>query len=209
MDGFAEWAARHCLVFGLQESWQRDMVKSWESVFDAAGYGAGELDEATEWLAAHAPPSHPREHLRAVQERVRTLRAVTIAQRQGEDDPGNCPTCGGTGFVVVPDLRGVQGDFWAGCSGRAPGVQFYTGAVTCSCERGRFKAATDRKGRAMATLAAYEEKNPLWREQVAAREAELAAAAKARQPRIDGELAKSMTRVWERRKQLRDAGPPE
>jgi hypothetical protein len=75
MQGFTEWARRHCTVFGLLDAKQVAMVASWQPTFDLLGWTAAELHEATTWLAANAPPRFPSEHLPALRQRVLDVRA--------------------------------------------------------------------------------------------------------------------------------------
>ena len=174
MDGFSEWARRHCTVFGLLDPRQVGMVASWQALFDAAGYTAAELNEATSWLATHAPPEFPSQHLGAVQQRVRSQRATEIKRREDDPDHGSCPLCAGGGLVVVPDVRGVVGGRWVGIKGGSRGATFPTHAALCKCSRGRFLNCTNGRGERLIDLATYEAVNPSWPAQMARRDKELA-----------------------------------
>lgn len=179
MIGFAAWAEKHCTVFGMFDPKHVQMVASWQPLFDAAGYASADLDEATQWLALHAPPKFPNEHLDAIRRRLMETRAVKRRGGQEDADRGDCGLCGGAGRVIVPHRGGVENGQWKPQAGSAR-PHHYTEAVACHCSRGRFGnwTAPDRTGRAkvvtMLTLAEYERINPLWRRQMAARDREFA-----------------------------------
>jgi hypothetical protein len=89
MQGFQEWAKRHCTIFGLFDEEHMGMVASWQEIFDGCGYSAEHLHAATTWLAANEPPRFASEHLRALQcrliNRPRTREeydAMLLAQRE-------------------------------------------------------------------------------------------------------------------------------
>lgn len=167
---FEGWAKRHALIFGFAE---RDalMMASWRELFAAAGYTYDELSEATRHLALHVLPRFPNEHLAAIQTRIRESRAV---DRRCEDaDRPTCVRCGGTGMLSVPHLAGVVGDEWRPL--RVVAATYYTRAVRCSCERGRFGRFTSPRQGDLMGLDEYEQRNPHWRVQLARRTAELLA----------------------------------
>jgi hypothetical protein len=84
MQGFQDWAKRHCTLFGLLEPKWMAMVASWQETFDLCGWTAEELHAATTWLAAHAPPRFPSEHLPALQDRVREVREETVREKRNQ-----------------------------------------------------------------------------------------------------------------------------
>lgn len=174
MDGFSEWARHHCTVFGLFTPQQVEMVSSWQPLFDSCGWTAADLKAATNWLAANCPPEFPSRHLGAIQQCVRSRRAIDLdAMRERPDRPA-CIKCGGSGMLIVPHLIGVRNREWVGIkvawSGR---VQFYTCSIRCQCERGHFLQCTDRKGNRLMDQDEYEGTNPGWRQQMARRDKEL------------------------------------
>ena len=181
MNGFQEWASRHCTIFGLFDPRQMEMVKLWRPIFEGAGFVADDLNAATDRLATNAPPKYPADHREALLQQLRAQRAVALRKEEDEQpDRGRCVLCGGSGLVTVPDLRGVRAGQWVGVlfCGRA---QFYTAAVTCSCYRGRSIRCTSRDGKELTlSLADYEMANPGWRIQLGQRRREQVAEAEAR-----------------------------
>jgi hypothetical protein len=114
MQGFNDWAERHCTVFGLLDERQMAMVASWEKIFDGCGWRAEELHAATTWLASHRPPRFPSEHLPALQTRLREQRetvdieARSAAQRERwEREQHESEDAGGMA-ALVDGLRKVR-----------------------------------------------------------------------------------------------------
>src|SRR5262245_57478261 len=182
-DWYDVWAERHATVFRLNAGTDVSMFNAWRELFLAAGYTPEELHAATAWLATHAPPRFPADHLKALVERINAARAVDYAPGP-EEERGTCATCNGSGFVVVPHPAGIRRGEWdpvrAGCR-----PTYYTGSVLCRCGLGRWIGSrqgphnSESKPRpALLTLDRYEQLNPHWREHMAEKQRELAARAK-------------------------------
>lgn len=176
MDGFSQWARRHCVIFGLTEPKHMEMVTSWQDLFQAAGYCAVDLNDATDWLANNAPPRFASEHLGALTRRMREVRSVR-AIRDDDREVALCVKCGGPGRLSVPLLRSIRQGEWRPYDAGA-GPVYYTEAVACDCERGRLRdwSITDRATGnrvPMMTIADYELANPHYRQQLIGRHREL------------------------------------
>ena len=174
MSKFSEWAQRHAKIFGFTEA-DYSMVLAWEGLFAAANYSPEDLADATDWLATNAPPAWPRDHLKAIQDRIRSCRAI-VARSQDEVADWECKDCGGSGRVTVPHLDSVKGEDWLPRDVGA-GPQYYTCAVRCHCWRGingRFTVAgrKHKQQQDMMHFGVYEQRNPNWRRQLADREHE-------------------------------------
>jgi len=71
------WSQRHAAIFGLTTDTDARMFQEWCALFTKAGFTPEELQEATEWLALHAPIGSLRsraDHLMMLRERVRGRR---------------------------------------------------------------------------------------------------------------------------------------
>jgi len=74
MDGFNEWANRHCRIFGLHEEKSLATVAAWQEIFDACpGYTAERLQRATTALARHGRLHFLTEHLPAIHEEMKDI----------------------------------------------------------------------------------------------------------------------------------------
>ena len=105
-DELTQWAQYHATLFGLDTERDAEMLLAWVDVFREAGYDAGELREASQWLAAHDAPRYRSDPLAAIQAHVRQRRERQLTRRdQAPDDRGACTLCGGSGRVIVPDPR--------------------------------------------------------------------------------------------------------
>lgn len=177
MQGFNDWLKHHCTVFGLHDPKQIETVASWQPLFDAAGYTAPQLTEATDWLALNAPPRFLNEHLPALRARLTEQRAIEYRRAEDRFDGSTCVLCGGTGRLTVPHLGGVRNGDWLPL--RIAGLpHYYTCAVRCSCARGQFGRFESTSGsQSLLSLEAYESRNPGWRRQLARRDQELQAEA--------------------------------
>ncbi len=171
MSKFSEWARRHCVVFAFDEA-KVNTVLSWEGLFAAANYGPEELNEATDWIAVNAPGLKPWDHLAAIQDRIKTCRAVSSDVKV---DNWKCEDCRGTGRIVVPLLESVRGEDWLPRD-VGGGAQYYTCAVRCHCERGKQDFTTIprglKKSESLMSFSVYDAANPSWRRQIADREHE-------------------------------------
>lgn len=174
-DWYAEWAARHALIFGLATDADREMLASWEAVFEAAGYTAIELVEASTWIAGNTPPKFRSDHLPAIRDAVRRRRAEEAKRNESRTVGGPlCHRCEDTGLVIVPHPSNMRDGRW-----RHP---WYTLAVICWCPRGdRMAASHDgpQKYQKGMMLRDYEKRHPGWFDETLRRRDAKAAEAKA------------------------------
>ncbi len=172
MSKFSEWAERHAKIFGFNES-DYEMLLAWDGLFAAANYSPEDLTDATDWLALHAPPAWPRDHLKAIQDRIRSQRAA-LMQRNDEVDTWDCPDCFGAGRIEVPHLESVRGEEWLPRD-VGTGPHYYTQACCCHCARGLKGFTAHPRGGdkvSMISFTQYQIRNPAWRRQMADRELE-------------------------------------
>jgi hypothetical protein len=178
-DGdWAGWVEYHAVLFGLDGEGETRTLLAWRETFAAQGFTAEELRAASLHLARD-PPRYREEHLRRLQEVIHGRRAAVRRSadllREAEESEWVCPHCHACGWASVPHPRFlVEGEWRADGGGR-----LHTVAVLCSCNRGRREAELHAKAGPL-TLATYELRNPLWREQVAAAARARAAATDAR-----------------------------
>jgi hypothetical protein len=83
-----------------------------------------------------------------------------------EAERGTCCDCGGSGWVVVPHLDGVDRGEWCKLQAGGGRPSYYTVAVLCTCPLGGARAhGYDQDARPMR-MVYYAVKNPHWREQM-------------------------------------------
>lgn len=211
---FVGWAQHHSEVFGLTNE-EFNTVLSWERYFVANGFHHHDLEEATRVLAAD-PPFMVRMageakylgkttvHLAALEKFMRDGMARTF-QRQAEtyaSEHGDCTVCSGTGRVVVPHHASIKRGQWAPIRvGKLP-PYFATCAVMCSCALGKWMAdkqggpirGTNRKTPRALSLELYENLNPDWHRQLAARDEAMRQRQRLRNPRIDADITAALQR---------------
>lgn len=155
VNSWPEWVSHHRRLFALHPE-STAMLAEWAGLFELAGWTPSELRAASDWLAMHAPPKKPSEHLQALQDCVRGKRFEAVRRLEQDDPRGTCRDCGGSGRVIVPHLR---------CAVAQP-VSWYTLAVACSCALGDWYL---RHG-GYLSLGDYERVVPDWRERIAEHE---------------------------------------
>lgn len=172
-EWFNVWCLRHANVFGIANANGLAMIASWEDLFAAAGYSAADLNDATDWLATHAPPKFLNEHLGAITNRIRDRKAVDGRRESLEvHDRGSCTTCGGTGHVTVPHPGGVVDGEWVPQRFARGGATYYTVAVYCRCALGRWFEGRHDNDEKTWNLDRYEPRNPRWRVHMESRRSE-------------------------------------
>jgi hypothetical protein len=164
-DLYQAWAIRHGRLFGLSGDGTIDLILEWGELFRLSGYSAGELHEATTWLATNGQRGlFPADQMQAVRDRVRAHREDERPKAPPpEHERGNCTLCGSTGRVIVPDAR---------CLTRWPDVIGGTTAVLCRCPLGLWFQSQNKRGQ--LALGEYEREVPHWRELMAQKDAFLA-----------------------------------
>ena len=176
-DEFKAWCKQHAALFGAVEAVS---FLAWRRVFEAAGYTAAELAEASDWLALNRLPRWPNEHLAGITVRIKDRRAVEYRREvQVSDDGelGTCTLCGGSGRVIVPHRLGVRNASWVAIRLTRGLASHYTEAVLCRCALGRWVGSRIfSEEQRPSTLADYEKINPHWPEQMRARQKEMLAA---------------------------------
>ena len=75
-ESFDDWATRHATIFSLAGESEVAMLASWQPILESAGYSLAELDDATYWMASQQAPSFVRDHLPAIQNRIRQMRTM-------------------------------------------------------------------------------------------------------------------------------------
>lgn len=215
-DWYESWCLAHADAFGLRSDPEAiRALAAWRQRFFAQGFLAEELHAATQWmisnprsLAAGIYLGKMASHLSAIQARIHDARAVLYRRESTEARMGECSTCGGSGRVVVPLLRSVQGGEWRPLKiSEARGISsYYTEAVTCNCALGkwmgeRFKAK-DPIGEytiRMMGLNEYQARNPRWKIQMSKRTGQQIDLAKIDRgaDSSDGRLDKAIDRLCE------------
>lgn len=190
-EEFDLWADRHGSMFGFSTDRDAATFAAWFEVFEACGYSAGELRDATDVIARRSEPLAWRsEHLAAIHSHVRQFRrAVETGHRRipgaDQSEVGECTLCVNSGWVSVPHPEFVLAGRWES----APMGYSVRAVVYCRCWAGRktlaawneatpkFQAEHPRA----YTLDEYETKVcPKWRTLLAAEEAALAKAIKSK-----------------------------
>lgn len=144
-----DWAGYHATLHRMTDAADLAMMSLWRDVFEASGYGADELREASIALATSGEGRWRSEHLESLIQRVTQRRFQRMQLEQAELDQQHaaeeCRQCSGSGLVTVPHPHCVRdGDF---C------YPFYTCVVACMCYRGERKRQQN-----MATRSHHEEK---------------------------------------------------
>jgi hypothetical protein len=194
-----DWVQSHSRIFGFNDA-NILMLDAWRFVL--GNNTVEELRTATKTLAGGNHPSFPKEHLGAITGVLRERRAVEY-RREFEDveRQGTCETCGSSGFVSVPHLKGIVNGEWRAVRATRHRSSYYTQTVLCTCALGKWKR--DRLGktksgemRVMMELNAYAMNNPRWREQMAEHSRRLLANASAmRTPAETAEWRRDVERL--------------
>lgn len=162
---YIEWARKHGVRFGFLDN-DLAMLGEWFEVFSLDTLA--NLREASNRLLRR-PPGFPREHLAALLDALRVLKAERFdaETRDLADDRGTCDRCGGSGRVVVPHPKSIRKGEWVPLQRTSSGrANYYTAAVACRCSLGRWHIEHNK--RSLLPLDEYEEINPNWRLQLAA-----------------------------------------
>lgn len=178
-DEYQQWATHHAALFGFNSPTDAAMFEAWWTPFTLAGYSAGELMAASNWMATSANPVVPglnlrERHLLTIRQRVTADRlALSRGEFNGQaadSEFSSCSLCTGSGLVIVPDPRSIVEGRW---------VNDRRAAVTCRCQRGerlnqcdQNASQKDRRFRSRMRLQDYENRWPLWSTWFAKRERE-------------------------------------
>lgn len=210
---YAEWVDHHCRIFAFTAEADVKAMLSWRDLIEAENHGDYALADLTRELAATDYPSFARDHLKALLALIRRKRAETFRHERagGETHPdfGTCSTCDSSGRVTVPHLKAIVDGRWIPrIVARGGAAIYYTCAVTCHCQLGRWfeeHAAGQRQDgttRRPMTLLEYTHQNPSWASQIRERraleieEARLTAhPASTLQPSLD-RLRNQMAAAW-------------
>jgi hypothetical protein len=173
-DGeWESWVDKHAAMFALDGDHNAAMFAAWRQVFEARGYTAAELNEATVWIGGNAPPRYRSEHLDLLRRRIEARRlAASQAQVEMQNARGysaDCPRCNGARVLVVPHLGFVRDGRWV--------CPWPTFAVACGCVPGRrlwesLQTHETSKGvpSPLLSIGDYEMSNPAWADQLDERE---------------------------------------
>lgn len=178
-EAWEEWSVYHATLFRMADD--LPMIQLWRETFEARGYSAGELREASMNLATHGGGRWRTEHLEAILDRVAHRRLARLQESQAEEDRRHaaeeCKACFGAGLISVPHPACIRDHEWV--------YPFYECAVACRCYRGckwvnsmqaTIEAAKDdprRKGdipRRIISIGEYEMHYSGWESQMQLRE---------------------------------------
>jgi hypothetical protein len=173
---YKTWMSKHFLIFGVTFEGDVAMFDSWYEVL--GNYDPGELASATDALASSIePPKFLREHLSHILRHVRSVRSVRYKREDAEHpELGTCTKCSGSGFAIVPHLDALTPDGAWEPGGSACGSHYYTMAVICSCDLGKWTqnhtTKNDKVNEKRMTIEQYSLNNSHWPAQMNMRRAE-------------------------------------
>jgi hypothetical protein len=206
-DWFVNWSRNYLETFGLSGDAEIAAVMSWRKVFEASDYTVAELTSATIHIASQpariARQAGDARYLGKMTAHLEAIRAVISAARtidyradvdDRRDDLGTCTLCGGTGRVIVPDIRCISDGLFVRLRvARKSEGTLYTCAVCCSCDLGNWYYGRTQvrrgrhKGKRMQKLSDYETKNPFWKSQLEQREMEKLSVASHREASLENQ----------------------